>query len=128
MADTKNQGRPSIYKEKWTEATKKETLELYKEGASDMEIAALIGIHKDTFYEWLKHEDKACFSDTIMHGKVLSQCWWERNGRKNLENKEFNNSLWIKNMSGRFKDDWTDKQEEKQTIIKLVDSGKTFAK
>ena len=31
-------------------------------------------------------------------------------------------------MSGRFKDDWTDKQEEKQTIIKLVDSGKTFAK
>ena len=119
-------GRPSKFGEIWTEDNQNKALELYSEGAGDIEIVALLGIHRDTFYEWFKDKEKPSFSDTIRHGKVLSQVWWERNGRMNLHTKDFNNNLWARNMTCRFKNDWSEKQEEKNTIINIVDKGKDY--
>jgi hypothetical protein len=119
-------GRPSKFGDVWTEENQKKTLELYSEGAGDIEIIALLGIARDTFYNWLKDKEKLVFSDTIKRGKVLSQVWWERNGRMNLHSKDFNNNLWARNMTCRFKEDWSEKQEEKNTIINIVDKGKDY--
>jgi len=87
-------------------------LDLYKDGASDVEVKALIYEWRGTFSNdlwnrWLKEEEE--FSQTIKIGKILSEAWWCKNGRTNLENKDFSFTGWYMNMKNRFK--WTDRQD-----------------
>ena len=90
-----------------------DVLELYKEGAADVEVKALIYEKKGSFSNdlwdrWMK--DELQFSETIKMGKLLSEAWWNKKGRKGLENKEFNYTGWYMNMKNRF--NWKDKQVE----------------
>jgi len=89
-----------------------EIISLYSEGASDVEVKALIigwrgSISNDLWERWMKEEED--FSETIKRGKALSAAWWERAGRINLENKDFSATLFYMNMKNRF--GWSDKQE-----------------
>jgi hypothetical protein len=82
-------------------------LELAKEGASIVELSVALSISRDTFYEISKRD--TVFSDTIKKCKELSEAWWERSGRTNLMNKEFNYTGWYMNMKNRF--NWKDRQD-----------------
>ena len=105
-------GRPkedlSSLPDNWHE----EVLQLYSEGAADVEIKALIYEWRGTFScdlwnRWMKDYEE--FSITIKKGRMLSESWWNKSGRKNLKEKDFSYTGWYMNMKNRF--GWRDKQE-----------------
>jgi hypothetical protein len=92
----------------WQEAL----LELYRQGGSDKEVKALIyswiGTFSNNLWDrWMKEEED--FWETIKRGRMLSEAWWEKQGRTNLKNKDFNATLWYMNMKNRF--GWADSQK-----------------
>ena len=105
-------GRPkedlSSLPDNWHE----EVLELYSEGAADVEIKALIYGWRNNFSNnlwdrWMEEEPE--FWETIKKGRMLSESWWNKSGRKNLKEKDFSYTGWYMNMKNRF--GWRDKQE-----------------
>ena len=87
-------------------------LEMYKEGASDVEVKAVIyelrgSFSNDLWERWLQDEEQ--FSETIKVGKMLSAAWWQKSGRVNLKSGDFNYTGWYMNMKNRF--GWRDKTE-----------------
>ena len=111
-------GRPKIGLDILWEGWYNDILELYSEGASDVEIRALIYLKtkektKASFGlwdRWIEEEEE--FFETIKQGRMLSESWWAKTGRKNLNNKEFSYTGWYMNMKNRF--GWKDKHEVDQ--------------
>ena len=91
-------------------------IDLMKVGASKIEVCAELDISYATLMEWQNPESKYYnkdFSDTIKKGEALSQAWWIKAGRTNLDNKDFSYTGWYMNMKNRFK--WADKHEVAHT-------------
>lgn len=86
---------------------KKRVMNLKKEGGSDVEVRAELGISQDLWERFIKEIEE--FSLTIKKGNDLCEAWWESKGRKNLDNRQFNAVLWYMNMKNRF--GWRDKSE-----------------
>ena len=101
-------GRPRIELSDLPENWKEKCLTLAEEGASIVELSVMLEISRDTFYALSEREEE--FSDTVKRCKELSEAWWERSGRTNLMNKEFNYTGWYMNMKNRF--GWRDKTEQ----------------
>lgn len=95
--------RPTKYKKEFCEVVEAEM----KEGASKIEVCAEIGICYDTFLAW--QEKYPEFSESIKRGDKLSEAWWLKQGRKNLENGKFSYTGWYMNMKNRH--GWRDKHE-----------------
>jgi len=110
-------GRPTDYQESFCEIARS----LLAEGASKTEVAAILGTYRDGLIRW--QEDNPEFSNAIREGEQLSEAWWEKKGRINLENKNFNTNLWFINMRNRH--GWADKKDVNVSgnlNINLVDS------
>ena len=102
-------GRPKVKLSDLPSGWSDNMIVLYSEGCSDVEVRvnALDCISEDLWYRLIAEEVE--FSVTVKKGKLLSESWWERNGRVSLKDKDFNPTLWYMNMKNRFK--WSDKQE-----------------
>lgn len=113
-------GRPKIKLSILWEGWYNDVLNLYREGADDVEVRAMIAEHridqddaKKKTYSWDLWdrfiEDHEEFSETIKTGRLLSEAFFKKIGRKNLENRDFNYTGWYMQMKNRF--GWKDKQE-----------------
>ena len=101
-------GAPTKYKPEMCDAVTR----LMSVGASKYEVAAEIDVSFETISQWCDPSGlyfKPEFSESVKSGLRLSQAWWERNGRENLQNKDFSYTGWYMNMKNRFK--WADRQE-----------------
>ena len=99
-------GRPTKYSPEVNDIC----IKLMREGASIKEIAYELNVSRDTIYEW--QSKYADFSDTIKKCVDFSEGWWMKQGRLNIDTKEFNSTLWYMNMRNRF--GWADRQSDNQ--------------
>lgn len=111
----KGTGRPKEDISSLWEGWEANIIELYREGASDVEIKATIwdfrgSFSNDLWDRWLLEEP--IFSETITKGRALSALWWNKKGRTELDSNTFNSGLWYMNMKNRF--GWADKHETKE--------------
>lgn len=82
-------------------------IEYYKQGYSDAEVAAEMSIPMREFNTMLT--DNPTFAKLVDFGRTLSLAWWESQARKNINNKNFNYSVWALTMKNKF--GWADKVE-----------------
>lgn len=79
-------------------------LDLYAEGMSDYEVMTEMTLHFETFKRLLTDPE---FNEVVGMGRQKSRAWWERAGRVNLQNRDFNATLWKINVQNRL--GWSDK-------------------
>ena len=103
----KGKGRPRIELTDLPSGWEESIIELSKEGASIVELAVELEISRNTLTA-LTERNKH-FLNTIKRCKRYCEAWWMKQGRINLENKEFSATLFYMNMKNRF--NWTDRQE-----------------
>lgn len=92
--------RPTEYKQEFCE----QVIEYGKQGKSVAWMAAELGVHKDSLYEWAKVHPE--FSDSFTRAKLESQRWWEDAGQTGMLTPGFGASVWSRSMAARFPEDW----------------------
>lgn len=119
MTEGKNPGgQPTKYKTEYCEMVTKHM----SEGLSFESFAGVIGVNRDTLYEWAKvHQN---FSDAKTKGTAASLLFWEKLGRQITIKGKGNIAGWIFNMKNRFIDTWKERHEvsspEGQAPINII--------
>ena len=114
-------GRPTKYDPTWM---LDKIIEVGRLGGSKDKMAAMIGVHLDTLYDWSeKHAD---FSEAIKEATQLSKVWWENFGQVSALGMVdgFNSTTWIFNMKNRFPETYRDVKitELNNTGAPLIDA------
>lgn len=81
--------------------------EAYENGASDVEICAVMKITYSQFQDAYMRDSN--FRKAVDIGRAMSKAWWYSQGRRNIGNNKFNTALWNFNMKNLF--GWADKTE-----------------
>lgn len=95
-------GRPSLYDPEFCDLV----LDLGAEGKSKAQIAARLGINRDTLNEWTKKHPE--FSVAVKNAQELALAWWEDAGQVNMARQGFNATAYIFQMKNRFREDYRD--------------------
>ena len=96
-----NWGRPSRY----TPDIIPNMLEMFTLGMSKCSVMLNMRISPVSWLQWEQEHPE--FNSAIRYGEMLSRGWWEEQGRTNIKNTYFNNTLYMMNMQNRFQ--WTRK-------------------
>lgn len=102
-------GRPS----KYDPALCERVIELGREGKSYEQISASIDVDRATMNRWAEAHPE--FRTALTRAKELEHAWWEEVGQQALFADKFQNAVWSKSMSARFRDKYTEKQQLEHT-------------
>jgi hypothetical protein len=98
----RGRGRPSAYDPAYCDAV----IDYGQAGKSRVWIACELGVHIDTLHQWCSlYPD---FSEALSRAKLWEQRFWEDLGTAGVTADKFNGGVWAKNMSCRFRADWTE--------------------
>lgn len=106
-------GRPTKY-EPWM---CERVIECGKQGMYIYEIAAELGVCRDTIHDW-SHTNKD-FAMALKLSKDQSFKNWARIGRDNMHNKDFNSGMWM--YLGKCQHNMYDRPSETSHTINVVD-------
>lgn len=102
-------GRPTDYRPEFCA----QVIEYGARGKSLAWIAAELDVSRECIYEWQRVHPT--FSDAMTRARLKSQQWWEDFGQDNTMLPPgagtFNATVWAKNVSNRFRDDWSDERK-----------------
>ncbi len=103
---TPKMGRPTLYDARFCEMV----IELGRQGKSKTQIAAHIGISRETIYQWAEiHKD---FSDALTQAHELAQAWWEEAGQQGIfRGPGFNDRAWSLQVRNRFPGEYKESRE-----------------
>lgn len=120
-------GRPTKFKEEYCEMLEKHL----EEGLSFEAFAGVLGVCKQTLYEW--EDNFPQFLDAKKRAWEKCRLFWEKKGLEGLFNEEqvidegrtrtttkksMNSTVWIFNMKNRF--GWRDRQEIEEKSTKEI--------
>ena len=97
------------------EFTAKEVIDLYKQGYTNVEVAEYLELTKRQFAQMCQTNPQ--FRELVERGNDIAEAWNMRQGRTNLENKDFNTVLYKARMGHLY--GWADKidQNTKQLSV-----------
>lgn len=99
------------------EGWRREMLFLYDQGASDSEVMRELDLTLDQWRALEGSPVDSSFKEVVDVGRMRSRAWWEKQGRKNLNSKQFNAVLYKFMMANNF--GWSDKSETSMTNIEF---------
>ena len=104
-------GRPTDYKPEYCDTV----IQLGLDGYSYTQIARHLDVAKSTLYDWKAAQPE--FAYALTRARELAQAWWEDIGRNQmvLPVQGFSASLFAKQISCRFPEDYTDKSKQEIT-------------
>lgn len=102
-------GCPSKYKAEYCDRV----IELGRQGKSPTQIAAALDVARMTLYLWTDAHPE--FMAAFTRARDLAQAWFEDKGQEGLFIPGFNASLWSKQVSSRYPDDYTERQQREIT-------------
>lgn len=104
-------GRPSDYDAAYCERV----VEWGRIGKSKAWMCSQLEIAKSTMLLWERTHPE--FSSAMARAMMHSQAHWEDLGHVNIQERDFNSSVWSRSMAARFPEDWreTTKQETELT-------------
>lgn len=98
-------------------------LKVGEEGGSQVDMALACGVSRNAMKQWTKAHPE--FASAFEYAMDLSQAYWENLGRRHIENRNFREKIWSKNMECRFRKDWTSStridDEEGKPIVTRVE-------
>lgn len=86
---TDKPGRPSGYDPR----INSHLWECFAQGMTKNEVCLTVGLNPMTMHRWEQKYPSFCYA--IKVGEALSQGWWDRKGRENIDNPDFNNTLYM---------------------------------
>ena len=98
-----------VFLDKLPEDWEAKFLEMYNTGTGDFEVMREFGIPLKNWKIMMNSLGESAFSEVVEFGHVLSQAWWEQQGRSNLKKRGFNTRLYEINMQNKF--GWANKAE-----------------
>ena len=107
--ETKPVGRPTLYRPEYCE----QVIELGRQGKSPAQIAAALDVARATLGLWAEAHPE--FLTAYTRAYDLAQAWFEDKGQAGLDAQGFNANLWAKQVSSRFRDDYTETQRRELT-------------
>ena len=111
MEATRPVGRPTAYQPEYCERV----IALGKAGKSKAQIACELDVTRQTIENWIAEYPE--FFDAMDSARMYAQAWFENIAQNNMTDpvQGFSASLWAKQVSCRFPDDYTDRNKTEIT-------------